>query len=140
MKLKTRMTIGRPVGDVWSFVTTPEYWARWWGGTLKEVRPGWEPGGQLIWETGQPSIIKSISPLKEVVISSRWAIRRWTFKDLKGAVLLEIEEEFIETLPSSEAQWRDDWQSMLTKLKQSLEAVPSGAEDNSKKRPWWKLW
>lgn len=68
-------------------------------------------------------------------------IRTWTFKDLNGAVLLEMEEEFIDTIPNTESTWRNDCQIMLIKLKEGIEGESSESGSASKgQKSWWQFW
>jgi uncharacterized protein YndB with AHSA1/START domain len=123
MKLKTilKQSINRPINIVWEYYIISENWEKWWGGKLEEVIPGWEKGGELKWALGGSDIIEKIIPCKEITVSARWSDTTWKFKDLKGSVLIEIEEEFKGAKPRSESGWQEEWQSTLLKFKQCVE-------------------
>ena len=135
--------INRSPQDVWRYFTESNNWSKWYGGKLVKVDPKWEEGGKLIWESGRPSIIKSIVPLKEITLEDpTWnIITKWIFRDLKEGVFIEVEEDFNKTKPGSEVEWRQGWQSILVKLKQCLETdLIAPIKETTRKSPWWKFW
>jgi uncharacterized protein YndB with AHSA1/START domain len=143
MKLNTRINkpISRPLDVVWHYFLEPKNWEKWWGGKLEEVDPTWQKGGKLIWALGGSDTIDSIVPQKEITLSAQWSVTTWKFKDLKGSVLIEIEEEFRGARPRSEAGWQEEWQTTLLKFKQCIESDSAVIEHlPAKKSPWWKFW
>ena len=48
--IRTEIEISRPVEDAWWHLLDAEGWKQWWGGNLREVRPGWENGAEMVRE------------------------------------------------------------------------------------------
>ena len=82
MTFSATIEIARTRQVVWQIFTDSGTWARWWGGTLNSVDPGWRVGGTLVWELGGPSKISECAPLERVTMVSSTRVRcTFTFLD-----------------------------------------------------------
>jgi len=138
--------IDRPVYTVWDYFTTPSNWIKWYGGGLKEVVPGWQKGGKLIWSIGGGSPIEKIIPGKEIRTSGAWMDKTYRFKP-KGSTRTIV--EIIESDPKGGASFSDggaankaNLEKSLRKLKECIESE-TRTEERPKASPtkkWWEFW
>ena len=73
------VTVEKPIQEVWDFFTDLPKWKSWWGVAPTNVTPGWQTGSTLLFESGEENDL-TVTPLKEIRISSRWLKNIYRFE------------------------------------------------------------
>jgi len=124
--IKVSITIDRAPAIVWDYFTKTENWIKWYGGELKEVVPGWQQGGKLIWGLGGASTISAIIPYVEICISGGWMDDTFKFNNIGNIAtaveIIESDPKGTATLKDGGAASKAEWEKTIRKFKSYIES------------------
>jgi uncharacterized protein YndB with AHSA1/START domain len=138
--ISVSIEIDRSSETVWAYFTTPNKWSKWNGGDLKDVTPGWQKGGKLIWSSGGVSPIASFVPGKAVCISGSWMDDTYVF-EAKGSKRTLV--KVVQSDPKGGARFNDGGAANKAQLVKELRQLKECIENETSiatSKKWWALW
>ena len=114
--IRAEIELLRPVEDAWWHLLDTESWKEWWGGNLKEVRPRWENGAEMVWEMGRPSTVLGLTECESLEIQDEWMLSTIGLIGRRpGSTLIEILES-----PTGGASFADGGAGRVKELSEKL--------------------
>lgn len=122
----TEIVVDRPCDEVWDCFVRPENWASWWA-PLRDVRPGWQSGGTLVWANGDTTTLEEVTPRRRVALSARFIRSTYTFtpvNQLRTRVRYTFEPAGGATFTDGGASANAQHAASLARLKRLVEQQP----------------
>src|SRR5689334_15943014 len=97
---RAEVVIDRPLSQVWTVFVDPSGWARWYGGELLRVEPGWQAGATVHWKLGAPSRLVAVRDQQRVRLRAslggglKGPETEWVFSAVGGGTRVELVEDY----------------------------------------------
>lgn len=125
-------SIERPVSDVWTYLTQPVNWQKWWGGGMQSVTPDWVTGASANWVTGGSSTLLAVEKGKSFTLQGSWMDTTFilTPQGPDSTLLVMVEGE-----PKGGASYSDGGAAQRQRYEESMAMLKREIESGTTKYP-----